>query len=82
MGSLAEEQWAAEQLEHQIDALVNEAYVLTPEDAALPWDVAPPRMPLGAAALAEMTKLPRVPVIVSRKAGNHMAFTRETRCTI
>ena len=32
-------------LERQIDGWVNEAYGLTPEDVALLWETAPPRMP-------------------------------------
>lgn len=36
----------AAQLERQISDLVNEAYGLTPEEVALMWRTAPPRMPL------------------------------------
>lgn len=32
-------------LERELDGLVNEAYGLTPEEVALLWDTAPPRMP-------------------------------------
>jgi hypothetical protein len=35
-------------LERQISDLVNEAYGLTPEDIALMWQTAPPRMPFSA----------------------------------
>ncbi len=34
------------QLERQLSDLVNEAYGLTPEDVALMWKTAPPRMPI------------------------------------
>ena len=33
-------------LEHQISDLVNQAYGLTPEEVALMWQTAPPRMPI------------------------------------
>ena len=33
------------QLERQLGDLVNEAYGLTPEEVALMWKTAPPRMP-------------------------------------
>jgi hypothetical protein len=33
-------------LENEISCLVNEAYGLMPEDIALMWDTAPPRMPI------------------------------------
>lgn len=33
------------QLERQLSDLVNEAYGLTPEEVALLWETAPPRMP-------------------------------------
>jgi hypothetical protein len=33
------------QLEWQLGELVNEAYGLTPEEVALMWKTAPPRMP-------------------------------------
>ncbi|MEX2027395.1 MAG: hypothetical protein WEH44_08840, partial [Pirellulaceae bacterium] len=33
-------------LERQLSDLVNEAYGLTPEEVALMWDTAPPRMPI------------------------------------
>jgi hypothetical protein len=33
-------------LENEISCLVNEAYGLTPEEIALMWDTAPPRMPI------------------------------------
>ena len=36
----------AAQLERRIGELVNEAYGLTPEEVALMWSTAPPRMPL------------------------------------
>ena len=36
----------AEMLEHRVSDLVNSAYGLTPEEIALLWDTAPPRMPL------------------------------------
>jgi hypothetical protein len=36
----------AMQLEYEISDLVNEAYGLTPEEIALMWATAPPRMPL------------------------------------
>ena len=41
--------WAGEALapEHQISDLVNAAYGLTPEEIALMWQPAPPRMPIG-----------------------------------
>jgi len=32
-------------LERQLSDLVNAAYGLTPEDVALMWETAPPRMP-------------------------------------
>jgi hypothetical protein len=35
----------AMQLERQLSDLVNEAYGLTPEEVALLWETAPPRMP-------------------------------------
>ena len=38
----------AEVLERRISDLVNSAYGLTPEEIALLWDTAPPRMPLPA----------------------------------
>jgi len=38
----------AAQLERQISDLVNRAYGLTPEEVALMWQTAPPRMPLSA----------------------------------
>lgn len=34
-------------LERQLGDLVNEAYGLTPEEVALMWKTAPPRMPCG-----------------------------------
>jgi hypothetical protein len=34
-------------LERQLGDLVNEAYGLTPEEVALIWKTAPPRMPYG-----------------------------------
>lgn len=37
----------AQQLERRLAALVNAAYGLTPEDVALLWRTAPPRMPVG-----------------------------------
>jgi hypothetical protein len=37
----------AVQLERQLAGLVNEAYGLTPDDVALLWQTAPPRMPPG-----------------------------------
>ena len=33
-------------LEHEVSNLVNEAYDLTPEEVALLWQTAPPRMPI------------------------------------
>ena len=33
-------------LENEISCLVNEAYGLTPEEIALMWETAPPRMPI------------------------------------
>jgi len=33
-------------LEHKVSDLVNEAYGLTPEEVALMWQTAPPRMPI------------------------------------
>jgi hypothetical protein len=33
------------QLERQLSDLVNEAYGLTPDEVALLWETAPPRMP-------------------------------------
>ena len=36
----------AAQLERQVSDLVNEAYGLTPDEIALMWKTAPPRMPL------------------------------------
>jgi hypothetical protein len=44
-------------LERQVSDLVNEAYGLTPEEVALMWETAPPRMPL--AAPAEIALLQR-----------------------
>ena len=38
---------AAEALEHQLSDLVNAAYGLTPDEVALMWETAPPRMPIG-----------------------------------
>lgn len=35
----------ARQLERRVSDLVNEAYGLTPDDVALMWKTAPPRMP-------------------------------------
>ena len=35
-------------LEHEVSNLVNEAYGLTPEEVALMWQTAPPRMPIAA----------------------------------
>jgi hypothetical protein len=40
-----------------VSDLVNEAYGLTPEEVALMWETAPPRMPL--AAPAEIALLQR-----------------------
>lgn len=37
------------QLERQLGDLVNEAYGLTPEEVALMWETAPPRMPFSMA---------------------------------
>ena len=39
-------------LENQLSNLVNEAYGLTPEEVALMWRTAPPRMPFTPAGLA------------------------------
>ncbi len=36
----------AQRLERKLSDLVNEAYGLTPEEVALMWQTAPPRMPL------------------------------------
>jgi hypothetical protein len=36
------------QLERQLSDLVNEAYGLTPDEVALMWQTAPPRMPFTA----------------------------------
>ena len=36
--------------------LVNQAYGLTPEDVALMWATAPPRMPLGGPAVPPATQ--------------------------
>jgi hypothetical protein len=36
----------AETLERRLSELVNAAYGLTPEEIALLWETAPPRMPL------------------------------------
>ena len=33
-------------LENKVSNLVNEAYSLTPEEIALMWETAPPRMPI------------------------------------
>ena len=33
-------------LENEVSNLVNEAYGLTPEEVALMWETAPPRMPI------------------------------------
>jgi hypothetical protein len=33
-------------LENELSHLVNEAYSLTPEEVALMWETAPPRMPV------------------------------------
>ena len=35
-------------LENEVSNLVNEAYALTPEEVALMWQTAPPRMPIPA----------------------------------
>jgi hypothetical protein len=45
-------------LENQLSDLVNEAYGLTPEDVALMWRTAPPRMPFTPAGLAMDTDAP------------------------
>ena len=37
------------QLERQLSDLVNEAYGLTPDEVALLWETAPPRMPFASA---------------------------------
>jgi hypothetical protein len=37
-------------LEHEISDLVNAAYGLTPDEIALLWATAPPRMPIESAA--------------------------------
>jgi hypothetical protein len=37
----------ARQLEMQVSDLVNAAYGLTPDEVALMWRTAPPRMPVG-----------------------------------
>jgi hypothetical protein len=39
--------WEAATLEARLADLVNQAYGLTPEDVALLWETAPPRMPVG-----------------------------------
>ncbi len=36
----------AQQLEHRLHDLINQAYGLTPEEVRLIWDTAPPRMPI------------------------------------
>ncbi len=36
----------AQQLEHRLSDLVNQAYGLTPAEIALMWQTAPPRMPI------------------------------------
>lgn len=36
----------AQQLERRLSDLVNQAYGLTPEEIALLWETAPPRMPI------------------------------------
>lgn len=36
----------AQQLEHQLSDLINQAYELTPEEIDLMWKTAPPRMPI------------------------------------
>jgi hypothetical protein len=36
------------QLERQLSDVVNEAYGLTPDEVALLWQTAPPRMPFAA----------------------------------
>jgi len=38
----------ATRLEHEIGDLVNAAYGLTPDEIALIWETAPPRMPISA----------------------------------
>lgn len=40
-------------LETELSTLVNEAYGLTPEEVALLWQTAPPRMPISAPACSE-----------------------------
>ncbi|MCL4203200.1 MAG: Eco57I restriction-modification methylase domain-containing protein [Pirellulaceae bacterium] len=45
----------AMQLEYEINDLVNAAYGLTPEEIALMWDTAPPRMPLPGPGKASAT---------------------------
>ncbi|MBU2583110.1 MAG: Eco57I restriction-modification methylase domain-containing protein [Alphaproteobacteria bacterium] len=45
-------------LENQLSNLVNEAYGLTPEDVALMWRTAPPRMPFTPAGLASEADAP------------------------
>ncbi len=39
----------AQALERRLSDLVNEAYGLTPEEVALMWETAPPRMPVAGA---------------------------------
>jgi hypothetical protein len=51
---LREEIEAAERLEHAISDAVNAAYGLTPEEVAVLWETAPPRMPLKPLAGAEI----------------------------
>ncbi|MBK6705873.1 MAG: hypothetical protein IPG56_20375 [Caulobacteraceae bacterium] len=41
-------------LEHKLSNLINGAYGLTPEDVALMWRTAPPRMPFTPAGLQEV----------------------------
>jgi hypothetical protein len=40
-------------LENEVSKLVNEAYALTPEEVALLWQTAPPRMPIAATPCSE-----------------------------
>ncbi len=40
----------AQQLERRLSDLVNQAYGLTPDEVALMWSTAPPRMPLAPSA--------------------------------
>jgi hypothetical protein len=47
VGPVREGSAEAERLERRLADLVNEAYGLTPDEVALMWRTAPPRMPVG-----------------------------------